>query len=153
MWNFVPAMAIFNQKIGIESRKQFELIDITDHVNAAISQSKIAAGMVLVYNPHTTASIRLNHKEPMLEQDIMKMLYRLVPLEENYSHDVFEMREQVDSNERSNGHAHVAAFLLGSSETIPVENGQLIKGTKQSLFFVECDGPRPRDFNITIYGE
>ena len=148
-----PPMAIFNQKIEIESRKQFELIDITGHVDAAILQSKIASGMVLVYNPHTTASIRLNHKEPMLEQDIMKMLYRLVPLEENYSHDLFEMREQVDTNERSNGHAHVAAFLLGSSEIVPIQNSQLIKGDKQSLFFVECDGPRARDFTITIYGE
>ena len=153
MWKFIPTMAIFNKKIEIESRKQFELIDITDHVNEAISQSKIANGMVLVYNPHTTASVRLNHKEPLLEQDIMKMLYRLVPLEENYSHDLFEMRDQVDSNERSNGHAHVAAFLLGSSEIVPIENSQLMKGEKQSLFFVECDGPRPRDFFITIYGE
>ena len=146
-------MAILNQKIEIESRKQFELIDITDHVNTAISDSKITNGMVLIFNPHTTASVRLNHKEPLLTQDIMKMLYRLVPLEENYSHDLFEMREQVDSNERSNGHAHVAAFLLGSSEVMPIEKGKLIKGEKQSLFFVECDGPRPRDFSITIYGE
>ncbi len=146
-------MAIFHKKIEIESRKQFELIDITDHVNAAISQSKIASGMVLVFNPHTTASVRLNHKEPLLEQDIMKMMYRLVPLEENYSHDVFEMRDQVDTNERSNGHAHVAAFLLGSSESMPILNGQIVKGEKQSLFFVECDGPRSRDFTITIYGE
>ena len=81
------------------------------------------------------------------------MLYRLVPIDTNYSHDLFEVRQNVAPNERSNGHAHVKAFLLGSSETLLVENSQLVLGQKQSLFFVEMDGGRPREIYIKILGE
>lgn len=146
-------MTTFHKLIEVTSKKQFELIDITSQANTVIKESGVSNGMALIYNPHTTASIRLTHKEPMLEQDIMKMLYKLVPLEENYSHDVFELRSEVDVNERSNGHAHVKAFLLGSSETVPIMDGELALGQKQTLFFVECDGGRSRDFHLFIYGE
>ncbi len=146
-------MATFHKSVEVMSHKQFELIDITNHAKTAVTESGIKNGMVLVYNPHTTASIRLTHNESMLQQDIMKMLYRLIPVDESYGHDIFEMRSEVDVNERSNGHAHVKSFLLGTSETIPLVKGELMLGKKQSIFFVECDGGRSRDFSIFIYGE
>lgn len=146
-------MTTFHKRIEVTSKKQFELIDVTSQANTVVKESGVSSGMALIYNPHTTASIRLTHKEPMLEQDIMKMLYKLVPLEENYSHDVFELRSEVDVNERSNGHAHLKSFLLGSSETVPIMDGELALGEKQTLFFVECDGGRSRDFHLFIYGE
>lgn len=146
-------MATFHKTVEVMSKKQFELIDITSHAKTAVSDSGVSNGMALVYNPHTTASIRLTHNEAMLQQDIMNMLYRLVPIDDNYGHDVFEMRSEVDVNERSNGHAHVKTFLLGTSETVPIINGELALGKKQSIFFVECDGGRSRDFTIFIYGE
>ena len=146
-------MAIFTKIIEVTSKKQFELIDITGQVAQAVTDSGVTSGFAVVYNPHTTASVRLTHKEPMLEQDIMKMLYRLVPLEDSYSHDVFEMRTELEVNERSNGHAHVKSFLLGSSETVPIAESKLALGAKQTLMFVECDGGRQRDFRVVIYGE
>ncbi len=146
-------MATFHKTVEVMSKKQFELIDITSHTKTAVSDSGVSNGMALIYNPHTTASIRLTHNEAMLQQDIMNMLYRLVPIDDNYGHDVFEMRSEVDVNERSNGHAHVKTFLLGTSETVPIINGELALGKKQSIFFVECDGGRSRDFTIFIYGE
>lgn len=146
-------MATFHKTVEVMSKKQFELIDITSHTKTAVSDSGVSNGMALIYNPHTTASIRLTHNEAMLQQDIMNMLYRLVPIDDNYGHDVFEMRSEVDVNERSNGHAHVKTFLLGTSETVPIINGELALGKKQSIFFVECDGGRSRDFSIFIYGE
>ena len=146
-------MAIYSKLIEVTSKKQFELINITGQVAEVVGSSGVKNGVALVYNPHTTASIRLTHNEPMLIQDVMKMLYRLVPLEENYSHDVFEMRTEVEVNERSNGHAHVKAFLMGSSQTIPIADSKLSLGQKQTLFFVEMDGGRKRDFHVVIYGE
>jgi secondary thiamine-phosphate synthase enzyme len=71
----------------------------------------------------------------------------------SYSHDLFEVRQNVAPNERSNGNAHVKAFLLGSSETLPVNEGVLALGAKQSLFFVEFDGGRSRETHIKIIGE
>ena len=146
-------MSVFHKKLHLETNKQFELVDITAHVKAALKESEIKHGIVLVYCPHTTSAIRINHNEPLLMQDILKMMYRLVPVDVNYAHDVFEIRENVSLGERSNGHAHVKAFLLGSSETIPVNASELMLGEKQSIFYVELDGGRKRDFHVQITGE
>jgi secondary thiamine-phosphate synthase enzyme len=144
---------VTTKRFELETNKQFELIDITDKVLAAVSESGLTQGQALVFAPHTTASIRLNHNEPLLIQDIMKMLYRLSPVDINYAHDIFEIRENVAVGERSNGHAHVKAFLLGSSEAIPFVEGGLVLGDRQSVFFVELDGGRKRDFYVQVSGE
>ena len=83
----------------------------------------------------------------------MKTLYRLVPIDQSYSHDLFEVRQNVAPNERSNGHAHVKAFLLGSSESLPIEKSQLSIGAKQSVMFIELDGGRSREVHMQILGE
>jgi secondary thiamine-phosphate synthase enzyme len=118
-----------------------------------LAESSVKRGFIVVFCPHTTASVRLNHNEPLLMQDMMKTLYRLVPLDVSYSHDLFEVRQNVAPNERSNGHAHVKSFLLGSSENLIVENSQLVLGEKQSVFFLELDGGRNRKVHIKIVGE
>ncbi len=141
------------KKLLLETKKQFEVVDITHYVQVAIQESKIKSGLALVYCPHTTAGIRINHNEPLLIQDIMKTLYRLAPIDISYGHDLFEVRQNVAPNERSNGHAHIKAFLLGSSETIPVEKSALLLGGKQSVFFVELDGGRSREVYVKIIGE
>lgn len=140
-------------KIHIETKKQFELCNITDQIKQAVSESQIHEGIVHIFSPHTTAAIRINHNEPLLIQDIMKMLYRTAPVDINYSHDLFELRQNIAPNERSNGHAHVKTFLLGNSQSIPISKGQIELGDKQSIFFVECDGGRRRECIIQIIGE
>lgn len=146
-------MIVHTKKIQLETKKQFEIMDITAAAKTAVLEAKVKTGMAVVFCPHTTAGIRLNHNEPLLMQDIMKTLYRLVPIDSSYSHDLFEVRQNVAPNERSNGHAHVKAFLLGSSETLLVENSQLLLGGKQSLFFVEMDGGRSREVYVKVLGE
>ncbi|MCX6796971.1 MAG: secondary thiamine-phosphate synthase enzyme YjbQ [Candidatus Doudnabacteria bacterium] len=146
-------MKIFNKKISLETKKQFEIADITQQVLAAVSEAGFKEGIITIFCPHTTAGIRLNHNEPLLIQDIMKTLYRLVPLDISYSHDLFEVRQNVAPNERSNGHAHIKAFLTGSSESLLIENHQLLLGKMQSIFFVDFDGGRSREVYIKIIGE
>lgn len=146
-------MVNVTKHVTLATKKQFELIDITSQVADAVKASGATEGLVLVYNPHTTAAVRVNHNEALLTQDIMKTLYRLIPLDVSYSHDLFEVREQVAINERSNGHAHVKSFLLGSSQTFILAAGKLVLGQKQSIFFVELDGGRDRDYYIKILGD
>jgi secondary thiamine-phosphate synthase enzyme len=146
-------MAVFSQKLDLTTQKQFEIVDVTAKVLEAVKQSKVKNGLVSIFSPHTTAAIRINHFEPLLLQDIMKLMYRLAPLETNYAHDFFEIRTEVQANERSNGHAHVKAFLLGSSQTVPIVNQKMLLGFRQSIFFVEMDGPRERDFIVTVIGD
>ena len=137
-------------KIEIETKKQFELVDVTAKVKEAVVNSQVKNGTVVIFNPHTTAAIRINHNEPLLIQDFMKALFRLIPTDISYSHDLFELRASSDMDERSNGHAHVKSFLLGSSENLIIDDGKIILGEKQSIFFVELDGGRKRDFYLQI---
>lgn len=146
-------MKVYQKKLQLETKKQFEMLDITTHIRTAVVESGIKEGMVTVFSPHTTASIKLNHNEPLLMQDFMKTLYKLIPLDTSYSHDLFEVRQNVAPNERSNGHAHVKAFFLGASESLIVQRSELLLGLKQSIFFVEMDGGRSREVWVKIIGE
>ena len=146
-------MKIKKQVITTESKSQVEFINITHEVQEVIDGSGIRDGQVLVFSPHSTASIAINEDESLLLQDFQRLLYRLVPIDERYSHDLFELKRTVRSDGRSNGHSHCKDFLLGVSETVPVEAGKLLLGEHQSIFFVEMDGARKRDIIVQIIGE
>lgn len=145
-------MKVYNQKIEIKSTSQIEFIDITDKVEEIIGNSGVREGQVLVYSPHTSASIVVNHNEPMLIQDFMRVLYRLIPVGDRYSHDLFEIGRAKTSDGRSNGHSHCKNLLLGVSETLPIEKGKVMLTEKQNIFLVELDGARTRDVVIQVIG-
>ena len=140
-------------KLKLTSKKQFELIDITELVDGLVTKSGVRNGLVNIFSPHTTASVRLNQNEPLLIQDIMKTIYDLVPVDINYSHDLFEIRSGIEALNRSNGHAHVKNFLMGSSQTIPLEGNKMTLTARQSIFFVELDGGREREVIVTVIGD
>ena len=145
-------MKIYKQTIEVESKTQIEFFDITVKVQDVLEKSGIREGILLVFAPHTTMSIVINHNEPMLVQDFMRVLYKLVPMDDQYSHDLFELRKGSKSDGRSNGHSHCKSFLLGVSQTIPVERGKLLIGSRQSVFAIEFDGSRKRDITIQVMG-
>jgi len=145
-------MKVITKKINLESKGQIEFIDITDKVEEVVGDSGVREGQVLVYAPHTSASIAINHNEPMLVQDFVRVLYRLVPISDRYSHDLFEIARSSKSDGRSNGHSHCKSILLGVSETLPIEKGKMLLTEKQSIFFVEMDGARKRDVIIQVMG-
>lgn len=147
-------MKIYNKRIQVESTSQTEFIDITDKVAEIIAGSGIREGQVLVYAPHTTASILVNHNEPLLIQDFAKVLHRVVPMMNNYSHDLFEINRGGSSDGRSNGHSHCKSMLVGGvSETLPIEKGKMILTERQCIFLAEMDGARSREVFVQIMGE
>lgn len=145
-------MKIHRKKIEITSTASVEIIDITDKVAEIVSHSGVREGTVLVYSPHTSAGIFVNHNEPMLLQDFTRVLYRVAPIDERYSHDLFELARKNKSDGRSNGHSHCKVMLLGISETIPVEKGHMLITEKQSIFLAEMDGARKRDIYVQVMG-
>lgn len=146
-------MKIHKERIDLESKRQIEFLDITDQVQEIVDRSGVREGQVLVYVPHTTMGVAINHNESMLLQDFMRILYKIVPVDDQYSHDLFELRRQsATADGRSNGHSHCKAILLGNSETIPVEKGKLLLTERQSIFAVEFDGSRKRDVFIQVMG-
>jgi len=145
-------MKIHKERIDLESKTQIEFMDISDQVQEIVDRSGVREGQALVYVPHTTMGIAINHNESMLIQDFMRVLYKLVPVDDHYSHDLFELRRESKSDGRSNGHSHCKAILLGNSETIPVEKGKLLLTERQNIFAVEFDGSRKRDVFVQVIG-
>jgi secondary thiamine-phosphate synthase enzyme len=127
-------------RIEIGTKESTELIDITREVKGIVSRSSVKSGLCVIFTKHTTTGIIINENETGLRSDILNLLNELVPTGKGYLHD------QIDSN----AHSHLRAVVLGSSETIPIENGTLALGTWQSVLFVECDGPRQREVLVQI---
>lgn len=145
-------MKIYKQKFELDSTTQIEFLDITDKVQEIIDNSGIREGQVVIYSPHTTMGIMINHNEPMLLQDFLKVFHRLVPVDNQYSHDLFELRRGKMADGRSNGQAHCQTLIIGVSETVPIEKGKMLITEKQSIFAVEFDGARKRDLVIQVIG-
>jgi secondary thiamine-phosphate synthase enzyme len=125
------------------SSKRVEIIDMTQDINDILAKSKIKDGLINIFARHSTAGIVINENESGLVKDFQNALESLIPENKNYLHD------RIDNNADS----HIRSFFIGSSETIPIENGYLSLGTWQSVFFVELDGPRSRKFVVTVMGE
>lgn len=145
-------MKIHKERINLESKTQIEFMDISDQVQEVVDRSGIREGQALIYIPHTTMGIAINHNESMLIQDFMRVLYKAVPVDDHYSHDLFELRRESGSDGRSNGHSHCKSIFLGNSETVPVEKGKLFLTELQSIFAVEFDGSRKRDIFVQVIG-
>jgi secondary thiamine-phosphate synthase enzyme len=126
--------------MDIQTKTRTELIDITDRVRAEVKDSGIKDGICVITTRHTTSGIIVNENERGLRADILDLLEALVPENKKYAHNSID----------DNADAHLRAVLLGMSETIPVEDGHLVLGTWQSIFFVELDGPRNRTVHVKI---
>jgi len=146
-------MKIQKKTISKESKSQIEFIDITHDVEEAVAASGIKDGQLLVYSPHTTCGIAINQNESLLLQDFQRLLYRLVPIDERYSHDLFELKKGSNSDGRSNGHSHCKNLILGVSQAVPIENGKMLLGERQNIFLVELDGARKREVIAQVMGE
>lgn len=131
-----------------------EFIDITDWVSQCVAQSKVNNGFAVVYSKHTTAAVKINENEPLLLQDMAKFLEKISPRNGDYQHNNFNIRTvNMNPDESPNGHAHLQHLLLGTSETIPIINGEMQFGRYQSIFFIELDQPRHREVMVQVVGE
>ncbi|MCJ7619363.1 MAG: secondary thiamine-phosphate synthase enzyme YjbQ [Anaerolineae bacterium] len=121
------------REIRISTTSRTELLDITGEVQKAVADSGVRDGVCHVYVPHTTAGVTINENaDPSVRQDILMELNKIIPFQDNYRHL------------EGNAAAHIKASMVGSSQTILVEAGQLLLGTWQGIFFCEFDGPRSR---------
>jgi secondary thiamine-phosphate synthase enzyme len=126
--------------VNVKTHSRIEMVDITSLVQEEISKSKTSNGLCIVYVPHTTAGITINEgADPAVCKDIMDKLNELVPANADYRH----MEGNADS--------HIKASLVGSSVHVMVENGHLVLGTWQKIFFCEFDGPRSRKVYLESY--
>lgn len=136
--------------LRIQTSATSELIDVTDHVRAAVAEADIEEGLGLISVPHTTCAVIVNENEPGFAEDLQKALEGLAPVGGRYQHDG---APHDGEDEQPNGYAHIrAAFLSSPSVTLPIRKGMLALGRWQRVFLVELDRARPRMLQITLLG-
>ena len=125
--------------LQISTSKRVEMIDITSQVRRLLKESGVKSGILVAYVPHTTAGITINENaDPSVARDIENTLSTLVPAGKGYLHL------------EGNADSHIKATIVGSSINVIIENGELVLGTWQGIFFCEFDGPRNRKVYIKI---
>ncbi|MCG8643878.1 MAG: secondary thiamine-phosphate synthase enzyme YjbQ [Desulfobacterales bacterium] len=126
-------------KIDVKTSGRTQMIDITSKIRQVIRESGVKNGLVHIFSLHTTAAVTINENaDPAVETDILKTINKVVPWDDHFEHM------------EGNSAAHIKVSLFGPSETVPIENGAMVLGTWQSVFFCEFDGPRNRRVNIQI---
>jgi secondary thiamine-phosphate synthase enzyme len=126
-------------RVDIKTNSRIEFQDITRKVRDIVGSSGVKSGICYVFVPHTTAGIIVNeHADPSVVEDIAAQLDKMVPQHGNYRHL------------EGNSPAHIKASMLGDSEMLFIEDGEIVLGTWQGIFFCEFDGPRNRHVFIKI---
>ncbi len=139
-----PGVASQLRRLVLETREPIQFVDITDHVADVVRTAGLREGVVTVFSRHTTAAVCIQEAEPLLIEDLRDFLERSAPAKHHYRHNDFRVRTvHMHDDESPNGHAHCLQLMLGSSESVPVLDGELQLGTWQRIFVVELDGPRP----------
>jgi secondary thiamine-phosphate synthase enzyme len=126
----------------VRTRQRNEFVEITDRVRQAVRQSGIRQGACVVYCPHTTAAITINENaDPDVVHDMLAWLGRAVPQHQpDFRHG------------EGNSDSHLKASLVGSSALVLIDNGELVLGRWQGIFFCEFDGPRTRTVHVQPIG-
>ena len=125
--------------LTIKTKQRTELIDITSKVRTALQSHDIQDGLCFLYVPHTTAAVTINESaDPSVPSDILMVLNQVIPWKAGYRHL------------EGNSPAHIKSTLVGASEMIAIEKGQLVLGTWQGIFFCEFDGPRTRKLHLNL---
>ena len=125
--------------INIRTSTKIAMTDITGEVQNIVTLSGIKSGICTVFIPHTTAGVTINENaDPDVVSDILKQINKIVPFSDNYDHM------------EGNSAAHIKASLFGFSQQVIVEEGKLVLGTWQGIYFCEFDGPRSRKAYVKI---
>lgn len=120
-------------QFSVKTDGRREFVDLSGRLRALVQQSGIQEGLLVLYNPHTTAGLTINEgADPDVQQDMLAALARMVPETAHYRHL------------EGNSPAHVMASLTGSSVSLIIQGGQIRLGAWQHVFFAEFDSPRKR---------
>jgi len=135
-------MKIEQREFHVSTRSRTEMVDITGQVEAAVRETGIHNGDVIVFCPHTTAAITINENaDPSVVHDILMTLDDLLPRSRaGYRHS------------EGNSDAHCKSSLVGCSEQVIVKDGRLSLGTWQGIYFCEFDGARSRRVVVQVRG-
>ena len=128
--------------INVKTHQYIEFVDITHEVRKFVSETGVTDGIILVYTPHTTAGITINENaDPAVTADIQGFLKKKIPHESYFRHM------------EGNSPSHIMSSYISASETLIIDNGGLVLGTWQGIYFCEFDGPRSRKVYLKIISD
>jgi secondary thiamine-phosphate synthase enzyme len=134
------------QQIVVTTKGHGDMHDITEQVAEVVKSSEVKTGIINIFNVGSTAAVGTIEFEPGLQKDLPAILDKLIPPSRSYGHE--------QAWHDGNGHSHLQATLLGPSLTVPIANGELVLGTWQQIFHLECDiRGRQRTITVTVVGD
>jgi secondary thiamine-phosphate synthase enzyme len=125
------------EHLKIKTERLKQVVDLTDRLNALLSENVMAEGLCCLFVTHTTACLTTGEVGEGTEKDLLDVVQEMIPkIDFRHGHDP------------SHAWSHMASSIVGPSLTVPVADGKLVLGTWQSVLLVELDGPRERDLHI-----
>jgi len=125
--------------LTLKTSQREELADVTSLIEGVVRDSGVTSGMAICFVPHTTAGITINETaDPDVRRDIIYKLGKEIPSQDGYHHA------------EGNSDAHIKASFMGSSLQVLIENGRLVLGRWQGIYFCEFDGPRTRQLMVKV---
>ena len=143
-----------------DTERRREFIRLTDDVQAAVDESGVREGVVLVAAMHITAGVWINDDEPGIHEDALEWLDKLArPTWREPANEVAAALSPDPGDYRhhrggeDNGDAHLKNMLVNHQAIVPVTDGRLDLGPWQQIFYCEFDGGRPKRLVIKVLGE
>ncbi|RCK77444.1 MAG: hypothetical protein IGBAC_1753 [Ignavibacteriae bacterium] len=139
-------MKIYTEYISIPTKGNNDIIDITDHILKVLRNSKIKDGILTIFVVGSTVGLTTIEYEPGLKKDFPEIMEKIAPRDRIYHHD--------NTWQDGNGYAHIRSSLIGTSLSVPVDDGRAEFGTWQQPVLIDFDNrPRERKIIFKIIGE
>ncbi|MFA5570460.1 MAG: secondary thiamine-phosphate synthase enzyme YjbQ [Sphaerochaetaceae bacterium] len=138
-------MRTYRKELTMHLPTRRGLVNITDTVQKAVTDSKIQEGLVLINAMNITASVFINDDESGLHHDWEIWLEGIAPEKpySQYRHNGYE----------DNADAHLKRTIMGRESVVAITKGKLDFGTWEQIFYYEFDGKRDKRVLIKIIGE
>ncbi|MBN2411587.1 YjbQ family protein [candidate division KSB1 bacterium] len=127
------------KQFSVQTGSTVQFIRIDHKVNEIIKESGVQNGICVIFVPHTTAGVTINENaDPDVVRDMIMEMNKIVPFNDGYHHG------------EGNSAAHIKSSLVGPSISVVIEEGRILFGTWQSIYFCEFDGPRSRRVVVKV---
>ena len=138
-------MKSYRKELTFNTKTRRAIVNITPQVEAALRESGVREGLVLINAMNITAGVFINDNESGLHRDYERWLEKLAPEKPHsqYDHNSYE----------DNADAHLKRTIMGRESVVAITNGQLDFGTWEQIFYYEFDGMRNKRVLIKIIGE
>lgn len=158
---------VYHQKIHVQSNdKVCTFHNVTQAAKDALKASGIQNGIVVVYSHHTTCSVITQECAfdlsmtglETLQQDLVNVMEDIIPTQRSegmYLHPgqkalIFAEEHGEDNRGCHNTDAHLRSSIIGRSQTIVVEDGEMDLGEFGFIYFIDFDQTRARQRTVQI---